>query len=169
MIITVSSVGGSPGVTSWAVLLAAAWPPESAVERIVVEADLDGAVMGARFGIGVEPGASTLVSATRRITERSIDLTEFGRRVDPRVWLIPGPESAEASRRLWGSPGVSDSVAEAAARDDRTWLFDVGRGSPNGLHAPLYERAEMSLLLCRSEHESLVQVPPRITGMQQAT
>lgn len=168
MIITVSSVGGSPGVTSWAVLLAAAWPTEYDAERVVVEADLDGAVMGARFGVGVEPGTSTLVAAARRANEHSIDLSRIGRRVDPLAWLIPGPESAEASRQLWASPGVSDSVAEAAARDDRIWLFDVGRGGPNGSHAAIYGRAAMSLVLCRAEHDALVQVPARIATMKQA-
>ena len=44
------SVRGSPGVTSWSLLLAAAWPAEYVVERVVLEADCDGGVLGARYG-----------------------------------------------------------------------------------------------------------------------
>jgi hypothetical protein len=168
MIITISSVGGSPGVTSWSVLLAAAWPSDYGAERVVVEADLDGAVMGARFGIGVDPGTPMLVSATRRAGERSIDLREIGRLVDPLAWLIPGPESAEASRQLWASPGVSASVADVAATDDRIWFFDVGRAGPSGSHAAIFEKAAMSLVLCRAEHDSLVQIPARLATMKKA-
>lgn len=168
MIVTVSSVGGSPGVTSWAVLLAAAWPPELETERVVVEADLDGSVMGARFGIGVDPGTSSLVSVTRRSTGGSLDLGDIGRLVDPLAWLIPGPESAEASRQLWSTPGVADNVADAAARDHRLWFFDVGRAGPNGALGAVFDRASMSLLLCRAEHESLVQVPSRVAAMKRA-
>lgn len=169
MIITVSSVGGSPGVTSWSTLLAAAWPPEADTDRVVVEADLDGAVMGARFGIGVDPGSATLVSTTRRATDSSLDLADIGRLVDPRVWLVPGPESAEAARQLWTTPSASESVATAAAQDHRIWLFDVGRAAPTGLLAPIFERSAMSVLLCRSEHDSLVQVPARVSGLRKAT
>lgn len=168
MIITVSSVGGSPGVTSWATLLAAAWPPEVETDRVVVEADLDGAVMGARFGIGVDPGSATLVSTARRAVDSSIDLADIGRLVDPRVWLIPGPESAEAARQLWATPSASESVASAAARDHRLWLFDVGRAGPNGQLAPIFERSMMSVLMCRAEHDSLVQVPARVSALKKA-
>lgn len=168
MIVTLSSVAGSPGVTSWAVLLGAAWPPEFETERVVVEADLDGSVMGARFGIGVDPGTSSLVSAARRASGQPLELSDIGRRVDPLAWLIPGPESAEASRQLWTSPGVSDNVADAAARDDRLWFFDVGRAGPSDHAGAIFERAAMSVLLCRPDHEFLVQVPARVAAMKRA-
>ena len=66
MIVTVGSVRGSPGVTSWSLLLAAAWPAGPAVDRVVLEADPDGGVLGARYGLGVEPGAVSLIAALRR-------------------------------------------------------------------------------------------------------
>ena len=63
MIVTLASVRGSPGVTSWALLLAAAWPAAVDAERVVVEADLDGGVLGARYGLGVDPGVVSLIAA----------------------------------------------------------------------------------------------------------
>jgi hypothetical protein len=76
VIVTVGSVRGSPGVTSWALLLAAAWPAEFDVERAVLEADVSGGVIGARYGLGVEPGAVSLTAALRR-TEGNIDVNRL--------------------------------------------------------------------------------------------
>jgi hypothetical protein len=56
MIVTLGSVRGAPGVTSWSLLLAAAWPSMSAPERVVLEADPAGGVLGVRYGLGVDPG-----------------------------------------------------------------------------------------------------------------
>lgn len=166
MIITLSSIGGSPGVTSWAVLLAAAWPAEVDVERVVLEADLDGAVMGARFGIGIEPGASTLVSSARGANTLTPVMEEYGRLVDPRVWLVPGPESAEAARQLWSIPSAAENVATAAASDSRVWFIDAGRARPGGPLTPLFERSAMTIVISRAEHESLVQVPARVAALK---
>lgn len=166
MIVTLSSVGGAPGVTSWAVLLAAAWPSEMDVERVVLEADPDGAVLGARFGIGIEPGASTLVSSARGAQTLTPVMEEYGRRVDEDVWLVPGPESAEAARQLWSIPSAAENVAAAAAADSRIWFVDVGRSRPNGSLAPFFERSALSLVLCRPEHDSLVQVPSRVSTLK---
>ena len=69
MIVVLGSVRGSPGVTSWSLLLATAWPVESGTERVVLEADAAGGVLGARYGWGVEPGLASLAAALR--TERA--------------------------------------------------------------------------------------------------
>ncbi|MFK8025147.1 MAG: hypothetical protein AB8G26_14400 [Ilumatobacter sp.] len=166
MIVTVSSVSGAPGATSWAVLLAAAWPTGSFVDRVVVETDLDGAVMGARFGIGVEPGASTLVASARHAAGAPLDLRDFGRRVDDQVWLVPGPESSESAAQLWGTPSASDDVATAAALDDRIWICDVGRAAVTGPMRPFFDRSAMAVVVTRAEHESLVQIPARVAALR---
>lgn len=169
MIVTLSSVGGAPGVTSWALLLAAAWPSELQDERAVLEADLDGGVLGARYEIGVEPGAAALVSGARRADTGGVELSLCGRRVADDVWLVPGPESAEQARPLWSSRGAAESVADALAKDDRTWIVDAGRAGPASVLAPLFERATISLVFSRSEREALVQLSARVEGLRRAT
>jgi hypothetical protein len=169
MIVTLSSVGGSPGVTSWALLLAAAWPSEFQVERAVLEADLDGGVLGARYAVGVEPGAAALVSGARRAESGPVDLSTCGRRIADDVWLVPGSESAEQARPVWSSRGAAESVANALANDNRTWFVDAGRAGPTSVLAPLFERSTMSLLFTRSEHEALVQVPARVEGLKRVS
>ena len=125
MIITVSSVRGSPGVTSWSLLLAAAWPPEYGVDRVVLEADVDGDVLGARYGFGVDPGVVSLIAALRRTDTRQVDLAEHGRRAGDGVWVVPGPETSEQADRVWH--GSAEAVAEYLAGDHRVWIVDVGR------------------------------------------
>ena len=168
MIVTVSSVGGAPGVTSWALLLAAAWPTESQVERAVLEADMDGGVLGARFEVGVVPGAAVLVSAARRAGSGRLDLSLCGRRIADDVWLVPGPESAEQARALWSSQAAASSVGDVLGDDDRTWIVDTGRAGPSSVLVALFERSTMSLVFTRPEHESLVQVPARVAGLKAA-
>ncbi len=171
MIVTLSSVRGAPGVSSWTLLIAAAWPGgEGCVpQRVVLEADLDGGVYGARYGFGVDPGVSSLAAAVRRERDVSeLDLAEVGRHVAENVWLVPGPESAEQAHAVWGSPSTADAVADAAAADRRVWLVDAGRCRPGAANYPLVERAELAVLLCRPTAADLVQAPSRIAVLQRS-
>ncbi len=168
MIVALSSIGAAPGVTSWSVLLAAAWPQEMDCDRVVLEADVDGGVLGARFQIGIEPGASRLVSSVRRSDGSALAMDDYGRRVDERVWVVPGPESAEAARQLWSTARAAERVGDSAAHDERVWLVDVGRAGPLSRVGPLVERSSMALVLTRPEHESLVQVPARVAMLKRS-
>jgi len=146
--------------------LAAAWPPEADVERVVLEADLDGAVFGARFQLGVEPGAATLVSSARRSSGLALTMEDYARRVGDRVWLVPGPESAESARQLWSSSQAAEAVTAAIVDDSRVWLVDTGRAGPSGPMGPFFARSLMTIVMCRSEHEALVQVPARVAALK---
>ena len=87
MIVALGSIRGAPGVTSWAVLLAAAWPPEFQIERVVLEADPAGGVLGARYGLGVEPGVAAFLASLRRNDAELLDVEPFARMVDNHVWV----------------------------------------------------------------------------------
>ena len=41
-------------------------------ERVVLEADLSGGVLGARYGLGVDPGVVSLIAALRRSDDRAV-------------------------------------------------------------------------------------------------
>ena len=177
MIVSLSSVAGAPGVSSLTMLLAAGWPAEYTSQgsssqtpvrmgRVALECDLDGGVYGARYGIGVEPGAATLVSRTRHSASGAQDIEAFGRTVGDQAWVVPGPESAEAARQLWSGVGVATAVAEAINQDDRVWFVDAGRAGSASPIAPLLSHASLSLLVCRADHESIVQVPPRVSDLR---
>lgn len=164
MIVTSTSVRGAPGVSVTAVLLAAAWP--TGAERVVLEADLDGGVIGARYGVGVEPGVGALVSALRHDAAHDHVLEQCARRVDARAWLLPGPESSITAQRVWGADRAAAQVADALAADlDRVWLVDAGRVSGRSVTSPLVARAAATLVFTRDQPADLVQVPERVADL----
>lgn len=164
MIVALSSLRGSPGVTSWSLLLAGAWP--IGVERVVLEADGDGGVLAVRCGLGVDPGVAALVAATRRHDAQTgrVTVDAFARRLGDEVWVIPGPESAERAAAVWASS--ADDVAAMAALDRRVWIVDGGRSAAGALAAPFTERAELAVVLTSARQEDLVAVPPRVRSLQ---
>jgi hypothetical protein len=164
MIVTAVSVRGSPGVTSWALLLAAAWPPASAVQRVVLEADLDGGVLGARYGLGVDPGVVSLIAALRRSEGQPAPVEDHGRPAGAGVWLVPGPESGEQARSVWAA--TAETVADRLAADDRVWLVDAGRLHAGSVTLPLARQSRLTLLVARSAQEDLVQLPARVAVLQ---
>jgi len=165
MIVTLGSVRGAPGVSVSAMLLAAAWPGDT--PRVVLEADVDGGVIGARYGLGVDPGASALVAAARhQLGDPEQLIGEAARRVGDRAWVVPGPESAVAALRLWSADRAATQVAAALAADiERVWIVDAGRVSSRAPVAALVARSDLALVFTRHEPADLVQVPERVADL----
>jgi hypothetical protein len=160
VIVALGSVRGSPGVTSWSLLLAAAWPGD--IERVVLEADPDGGVLGVRYGLGVEPGAVSLLAAVRR-TDGGVPVDQHGSRCGE-VWVVPGPEAAEHASRVWASSG--EQVADALADDERVWFVDAGRLHAHNPARGLADAAAVTVLLSGPRLEDLVQLPARVAALQ---
>ena len=165
MIVSLCSVRGSPGVTSWSLLLAAAWPGEYAVERVVLEADCDGGVLGARYGFGVDPGVVSLIAALRRADSHAVDVSVHARRVNAGLWVVPGPETGEQAARVWR--GSAAAVADSVVNDDRVWFVDAGRAKPASPVEPLLDQSSIVLVLTRPATEDLVQIPARVEFLRQ--
>ena len=101
-------------------------------ERVVLEADPAGGVVGARYGLGVEPGVVWLVTGVRRNGTASTVRRRGRRRVrsTPGCSWCPVPESGEQARPVWaeqrrrrwpiGWPSTIRRVAgrRRAARDE---------------------------------------------------
>lgn len=158
---TLGSIRGAPGVTSWSLLLAAAWPSDADVERVVLEADLAGGVLGARYGWGVEPGVASLISRLRRDDRsRALPIDKSARAVGDGVSLVPGPETGEQARSVWRTDvGL---VAGRLATDDRVWLVDIGRFDESSSTIGFVDGASATVVVCGGRPEDLVQVPSRI-------
>lgn len=156
MIVTLGSLRGSPGVTSWSLLLGAAWPQDD--EVVVLEADPSGGVLGARYGLGVDPGAVSLIAGLRH-SPNAIDIDAHVRSFAD-LHVVPGPESGEQARSVWS--GTADAVATRLAADERVWLADVGRLDGGSPVLPLAHASALTLLLCGPAMEDLVQVPSRV-------
>jgi hypothetical protein len=165
VIVSVSSIRGAPGATSWALLLAAAWPPEFTERRVVLEADPAGGVIGARYGLGVDPGAVRLVTSVRRNGTTAVDLEGVGREVDAGLFVVPGPESAEQARAVWseGAP----SVASRLAGDLPVWVVDIGRADDVNPSVAFVDHAALALVVVSAHQEDLVQLPARVAALHQ--
>jgi MinD-like ATPase involved in chromosome partitioning or flagellar assembly len=161
MIVTFGSIRGAPGVTSWSLLLGAAWPGPTSTDRVVLEADPAGGVLGARYGLGVDPGVVSLIAALRR-TDR-IDVDAQGRQMASGLCVVPGPESGEQARAVW--QGSTETVAGRLAADERVWLVDAGRLDAGSPVVPFGWLSTLTVLVCGPALEDLVQVPSRVAWL----
>lgn len=148
----------------WSVLTAGLWPSDDASERVVVEADLAGGVMCARYRL--EPRTEALIASAPRWDGESqpVELADVAARVSDRAWMVPGPTSAATKRRLWQATGAVASVAAMAATDRRVWFFDVGRADPNGVLAPLFDDAVCVVVVVRGASEEIARARGRVVA-----
>lgn len=150
-------------MTSWSMLLAVAWPGDG-LERVVLEADPDGGVIGARYGFGVDPGAISLAASLRRSEASAVDVGEHGRSIAPNVVVIPSPETPERSSAVWTDAAVPTASAIAGDRD-RIWFVDAGRLRPGSPSEAFVSRSGLTLLFTLAGTEDLVQLPAAVTRL----
>ena len=150
-------------MTSWSMLLAAAWPG-TGLERVVLEADPDGGVIGARYGFGVEPGAISLAASLRRVEVSAVDVGEHGRAIASNVVVVPGPETPERSTAVWRDAATPVASALAADRD-RAWFVDAGRLRPGAPSEAFVSHSSLALLFTLANPEDLVQLPAAVARM----
>lgn len=162
MNVVLCSVSGSPGVSVWSVLLSGLWPSDQQWERVTVEVDLAGGVMGARYGL--DSRTEQLIAAAPRWDggATSVDAKRFAHRVGEGAWLVPGPKTPDSADRLWRVADAPRSVAAMAATDRRVWLFDAGRAVPAGVMAPFFSESAVVVLFVRGVAEELAKVRSRL-------
>jgi hypothetical protein len=153
-VIGMGSVRGAPGVTSSAMLVAGAMSGSIAL----VEADLAGGVIAVRYGLGREPGLTTLAA--------SGPLEPAGWREHAQnaggVAVLVGPDSPDSARSLWRRAG--DRLGQNLTHSDATVVADLGR-----LNDELPLRGQMTVLviLVRPVAEHLVTLSHRLPTLRQ--
>lgn len=147
------SVRGAPGVTTTSLLLASALPDPA----VVVEADLSGGVVAARYGLGREPGLTTLAAGG--------DLSGDGWREHAQdaggVGVIVGPDGPESARSLWRR--ASDRIGRTLTASNGTCVVDLGRLSEE---VPLSQRLSMVVVLVRPVAEHLVTLSQQLPSLR---
>jgi hypothetical protein len=114
-VVSLASVRGAPGVTTTSILLA------STFDRwVVVEADLDGGVLAVRYGLGREPGLTTLRSRCRPILTRGEHTRKMP--VASRSWSDPTLQVR--ARSLWRTAG--ERITQAVAAEGTRWSMPAG-------------------------------------------
>ena len=172
MLVSLSSCRGAPGVSSWSLALATAWPHRH--DRVLVEADGSGGVFGCRYDVAVEPGSAELVSQARRGRfDPAMDLSRFARHVkttenhDSELWVVPSPLSSHEALDVWRA--MSAPAAEAMQRDDRLWLADCGRVWHRSPVEPLLAIAPLSIVISDAAMASLLVLRSRIESLPNRT
>src|SRR3954469_9876747 len=95
MLIVLSSLKGSPGVTTFTVALAANWPV--ALRRLVVECDPAGGDLAQRFGLAASPGLLSLAAAARRPVDADVAWSH-AQPLPGGVQVVTGPPGGHQAR-----------------------------------------------------------------------
>lgn len=164
MLVAVCSLKGSPGVTTFALALAARWPAGSA--RVLVECDPSGGDVATRFSLAGSPGLVSLAAAARHGTDPGLLWAHTQPLPDgvPVVAAPPGADHAAAAvaavvPRSGGGVGVLRWVASTPGV---VVIADCGRVDPGSVVTPLVACADAMLLLSRAHADDLAHLVTRL-------
>jgi hypothetical protein len=168
-LITVGSVRGGPGATTLAVALAAVWARRGRAS-FLVEADPDGGVLAARFGLGHRPSLTEL-GVRARTSISPDDLWAAAQALPapgadhpvPAIVAHPSADQCQAALRTVGSRlgALLDSLPEHDV------IADVGRLRPGSPALALVEESSLVLVVLRSRLEEIDAVAQRITALNE--
>jgi hypothetical protein len=169
-LVAVGSVRGGPGATTVAVALAAVWQ-RAGRSPFLVEADPDGGVLPARFGLGHRPSLTEL-GVRARSTIRADDLWQVAQalpvpganRVVPVVVAHPSADQCQAALRTVGPRlgALLDSLP------DHDVVADVGRFRPGSPALALVEEASLVLVVLRPRLDEIDAAAQRVTALNDA-
>lgn len=154
-IITFGSVRGAPGVTTTALLVAGGIDG-----AVLAEADLAGGVLAIRYGLGREPGLTTLAAS------RTADPDEWMSHAQSAggVPVLVGPDAPDSSEALWR--GAGGRLAAMLRRSEPgTIVTDVGR---LGAGTPMIEVSDLVVVLVKPVAEHLVTLGHRLPALRRA-
>lgn len=154
-VITFGSVRGAPGVTTTALLVA------GGIEgAVLAEADLVGGVLAIRYGLGREPGLTTLAASRTGDTDEWMSHAQLA----GGVRVLVGPDAPDSSAALWRGAGVRLG-ATLRQIDARAVVIDVGR---MGVGTPMLEVSDLVVVLVKPIAEHLVTLGHRLPALRHA-
>jgi hypothetical protein len=161
-LVAVGSLHAAPGATTTALALAAVWPREGH-EPLVLEADPDGGVLAARYGLGHHPSLSELGAAARAGLDPD-DVWQYAQVLPgalPAVVAHPSAEQCVAALRTAG-PRLAERFAHLPGHDV---IADVGRLRPGSPAGALVERAALVLVVLRPALDEIDVVGARLAAL----
>jgi MinD-like ATPase involved in chromosome partitioning or flagellar assembly len=161
--IAVGSLRGSPGATTLAVALAAA-RTDSERTALVVEADPDGGVMAARFGLGHRPCLTDLAVRARGAVDPD-EIWEYVQLLRSRVPVLVGHPSSDQSHATLRT-GAARLAPIFDGLSDHDVIVDVGRLRPGSPAQALVEAAVLVVIVVRSRLEDIDGARPRLAGVE---
>jgi MinD-like ATPase involved in chromosome partitioning or flagellar assembly len=161
-VIALASAKHSPGVTTTMLALATAWPDDH--EVLIAELDPAGGDLAPRLGLSLEPGLTSLATASRH-TGVDIDTNAHTQPVGPGVHALVGPTAADEATAALStlSPRMRNAFG---AGDAMAVLADCGRltGAKGGHEA--LGVADLVLLVVRPDLASVEHARTRLGHLQ---
>jgi hypothetical protein len=166
MLIALTSLKGSPGVTTFAVALAANWPV--AVRRLVIECDPAGGDLAQRFGLAPSPGLLSLAAVARQQAGPDV-VWNHTQTLAGQLPVVAGPDGGPQARAALGTLAAAGSPLCRAAREPGVLvLADCGRMDPGSPAEPLMRQADVLLLVSGTYSDQLAHVAARLHELGRA-
>lgn len=164
-VLSLVSAHGSPGVTTTALALAATWPQHR--RCIVVEADMSGGVIAARFGLADRPGLVSLSAAGRRGGLGDDLVWEHTQNLPGGLPVLVGPPSPDESQVVLRDI-TEQLLGWATARSDLDVIVDGGRISTRSPSSMPLLKAGPVMVVARPTVDQLRPAGIRCEGLKTA-
>ena len=153
-IIAIGSAKASPGVTTLSVGLGLLWEPTTGRRAVLIEADGDGGVLAARFGLASTPSLVELSATARH--ELTIDRLQAScQRLAGQLPTLVAPGCGETTSLVL-APLASRLSDELRRLEDIDAVVDVGRLRLHSPAAELIKRCDLLVLVARPQFDQLV-------------
>ncbi|MDE0117027.1 MAG: hypothetical protein OXT07_10455 [bacterium] len=153
-VIAVGSAKASPGATSLSVGLGLSWEAITGRRAVLVEADSDGGVLAARFGLALTPSLVEFSGTTRH--ELTINRLEASSQLlAGQLPALVAPGCGETTALVLDS--MATRLADGLGRlDDIDAVVDIGRVRSHSPAAELVDRCDLLVLVAQPQFEHLV-------------
>lgn len=167
MLISVLSLKGSPGVTTFAVALAAQWPAPA--RTLVVETDPSGGDLALRFALFPTPGLVSLAAATRHGGDAE-SVWQHIQQLPGGLAVIASPPDAEQARAVLAAMTLDPTrgtgiLRAAASRRGTVVIADCGRLDPGSPALSIARSSDAVILLSRAHADALAHLPHRLPAV----
>ncbi|MEU8632724.1 carbon monoxide dehydrogenase maturation protein [Amycolatopsis sp. NPDC048633] len=160
MLIALASVKASPGVTTFALALAASWPAN--VRRVVVECDPAGGDLAQRFGLAASPGLLSLAAVARQPVDPDV-VWSHAQPLPGGIEVIPGPSGGHQARAALSTLTSAASPLYGIARRPTAAMFaDCGRLDPGSSAEAVIRHADVLLLISGTYSDELAHLATRV-------
>lgn len=166
-LISLVSLKGSPGVTTTALALAAAWP---APRRLLAEFDPAGGDLEIRLGLPTEGGGLAGLAAAARHPQSRHSPWAFACELAGGVHVLPAPPGADqagACLRTLTAAGVLPRLAAEATAGGSVVIADCGRLDPGAVTTQAGVLAGVVLVVARPHLSDLAHLAGRLEAISQ--
>ncbi len=158
------SVRGAPGASTLALAVAHHWPSAAGRPALLVEADADGGVLAARYGLSLQPGLTELAGAARMGIDAH-ELHRYTQTMSSGVSVIVAHPAAEQTAAALRTSATH--LAETLVKLPRTdVIVDLGRLRPGTPATALAAACDAVIVVVRSSADELVTLLSRLATLE---